>query len=57
MTLEPEPSPDDQLRDQARQDVQLPPAPVPGAQHLPDDVPEGRIEDEGDEEGADDGQV
>jgi hypothetical protein len=48
MTDEPKRLPEDELRDQARTDIETPPVPVPGAETLPDDVPDGRVpEDDG----------
>ncbi len=39
----PEPTPDDVLREEAKEAVQTPAEPVPGAEALPGDVPDGRV--------------
>jgi len=45
MTDQPDLSAEDELREQARRDIETPPEPVPGAEGLPDDVRDGAIED------------
>lgn len=48
-----EPTPDELLEDEARATAHIPPEPIPEAAGLPDDVRDGRIEDDGDDRGAD----
>lgn len=45
MTDDPKPTPEDELRDAAREAVQADPEPVSGAEDLPADVPDEKIED------------
>ncbi len=48
MTDEPTPTPEEQaLRDQAKTEIETPPEPVPGAETLPEDVPDGHVDDDG----------
>jgi len=48
MTDEPTPTPEDDLRDKAKTEIETPPEPVPDAATLPDDVPSEPIaEDDG----------
>lgn len=47
MTDEPQPTPEERLREQAKRDLETPPEPVPGAERLPADVADGRVEDDG----------
>ncbi len=46
MTDEPQPTPEDELRDQAKIDIETDPVPVPGAQVLPPDVVNGHVNDD-----------
>jgi len=39
---------EEKLREQARADIRTPADPVPGADGLPEDVPDERVVDEGD---------
>ena len=47
MTDEPEPTPEDVLRDEAKRLVATPPEPIADAAGLPDDVRNGYIDDDG----------
>ena len=53
MTDETKPTPDELLEDEARSTAHLPPERIADAEGLPDDVRDGRIEDAGDDHGAD----
>ncbi len=44
MTDQPQPTPEEELREQAKRDLETPPEPIPGAEGLPDDVRDGRVE-------------
>ena len=41
---EPAPTAEEVLREQARRDIETPPEPVPGAEGLPGEVRDGRVE-------------
>ncbi len=47
MTDEPTPTPEDELRDQAKIIVEAHPGLVPDAATLPADVPDGHVDDDG----------
>jgi hypothetical protein len=47
VTDEPTPTPEDELRDQAKTEIETPPEPVPDAATLPEDVPDGHVDDDG----------
>ena len=46
MTDEPKPPAEDELRDNAKRDLETPPEPVPDAAGLPDDVPSEPVPDD-----------
>lgn len=46
MTDQPVPTPEDELREEARRDLETPPEPIPDAAGLPDDVPDERVPDD-----------
>lgn len=46
MTDQPEPTAEDELRDEARRELVVPPERVTGADGLPVDVPDGRVPDD-----------
>lgn len=46
MTDQPQLTAEEQLREQAKRELEVPPEPVPGAEGLPDDVRDGRVPDD-----------
>ena len=47
MTDQPATTPEDELREQARRELETPPEPIPDAAGLPDDVPSSPVDDDG----------